>query len=58
MVVNSVDVSMAVDQLLHHAIHSEPGCQDQGSGSIIHACIQLCRAVTDQNLAEDEDTDT
>lgn len=26
VVIHSVDVSVAVDELLHYALHSQPGC--------------------------------
>lgn len=54
MVVYSVDVSVAVDQLLHHPLHGEPGCQDQWSGAVVHAGVQFCCTIPDQNLREEQ----
>lgn len=50
MVVHSIDVGVAVDQLLHHTLHSKSSSQDQRSRAFIHASVQFCRAVSDQNL--------
>lgn len=52
MVIYGIDVSVAVDQLFHHALHSEPGCQDQWSSTIVHAGIQFCGTITNQDLRE------
>lgn len=53
MVVYSVDVSVAVDQLLHHPFHGEPSCQNQWSGAVVHAGVQFCCTIPDQNLREE-----
>lgn len=53
MVVHSVDVGVAVDQLLHHTLHSKSSSQDQRSRAVVHAGVQFCRAVSDQNLKKD-----
>lgn len=52
VVIYSVDVSVAVDQLLHHSFHSKPGSQDQWSSPVIHASIQFCCTIPDQNLSK------
>lgn len=52
-VIDSVDVSMAVDELLHHALHCQASCQDQRGGAIVHAGIQVCGTIPDQNLQKD-----
>lgn len=57
VVIYSVDVSVAVDQLLHHSFHSKPGSQDQWSSAVVHASIQFCCTISDQNLRKHEDTD-
>lgn len=49
-VVNGVDVSVAGDELLHHALHGQPGGQDQRGGAVLHAGVQICGPVPDQNL--------
>lgn len=50
VVVDGVDVCVAVHKLLHHALHGQAGCQDQGCGAIIHARVQVCGTVPDQDL--------
>lgn len=54
MVIHSVDVSVAVDQLLYHSLHSKSCSQDQRSRAVVHASVQFCRAVSDQNLRKND----
>lgn len=54
VVVDSVDVSVAMYQFLHHAFHSQPGSQDQRCGAIVHPGIQLGGPVTDQDLRREQ----
>lgn len=49
-IIDCIDVSMTVNQLLHHALHCQPGSQDQGCSAIMHTGIQVCGAVPYQNL--------
>ena len=56
VVVHSIDVRVTVDQLLHHALHGQPGSQDEGRGAVVHAGVQLCGAVTDQDLRNGTNT--
>ena len=51
-VINGVDFSMAVDEFLHHALHSQSRGQDQWGRSVIHTGIQICCTVTDQDLKD------
>lgn len=48
--VDSVDVCVAGDELLHHALHCQAGGQDEGRGAVVHAGIQVSGTVTDQDL--------
>jgi hypothetical protein len=41
---------MAGDELFHHALHCQAGCQDQCSRAICHSGIQVSGAVPDENL--------
>ncbi len=43
--ITRLTISMAGDQLFHHAFYCQDGLQDQSSGAIIHACIQVCGTV-------------
>lgn len=54
VVIDSIDVRVAVDQFLHHALHSQPGSQDQRCGAIVHPGIQLGGPVTDQDLRREQ----
>ena len=38
-VIDGVDVSVAVDELFHHALHSQSCSQDQWGRSIIHTSV-------------------
>ena len=49
-VIDGVGVGVAVDELVHHALHRQPGGQDQRGGSVVHAGVQVCGAVPDQDL--------
>lgn len=48
--IDCVDVSMTSDELLHHALYCQPCCQDQCRRAIIHTGVQICGAISDQNL--------
>lgn len=50
--IHGIDISMAGNELFHHALHRQAGCQDQCRGAICHAGIQVCGAVPDENLEE------
>lgn len=50
MIIDSIDVCMAVHEFLYHALHSKARCQDEGRGAVIHAGIKLSCTVADQNL--------
>ena len=50
--IHSIDISMAGDELFHHALHCQAGRQDQCCGAVCHAGIQVCGAVPDENLRE------
>lgn len=49
-IIDGIHISMAVDELIHHALHCQPGSQDQGCSAIMHAGIQVCGAVSYENL--------
>lgn len=48
--VNSINISVAGDELLHHTLHRQPSSQYQSCGAIVHSGIQICRPCPDQNL--------
>ena len=50
--IHSVDISVAGNELFHHALHCQAGRQDQCRRAICHAGIQVCGAVPDKNLGK------
>lgn len=46
-IIGGVSVGVAVDKLLHHAINSQSGCQDQRCCSVVHAGVKISGAVAD-----------
>lgn len=50
--IHSIDISVAGNELFHHALHRQAGRQDQCGRPIRHAGIQVCGAVPDENLGE------
>lgn len=48
--INSINISVAGDELLHHALHCQPSGQDKSCGAVVHPCIQIRRPCPDQNL--------
>lgn len=49
-IIDGVHVGVTVDELIHHALHRQPGSQDQRRGAVMHAGIQVCGAIPYQNL--------
>ena len=48
--VDGVDVGVAGDELLHHALHRHAGGQDERRGAVVHAGVQVCGTVPDEDL--------
>lgn len=51
-VVHSIDVSVRIDEVLQHALHGQAGGQDQGRRAVMHAGVQVCGPVPDQDLGD------
>lgn len=49
-VVGCVGVGVAVDKLIHHAVHGQAGGQDERCCSIVHAGVKVCGTVSDEDL--------
>lgn len=52
--IHGIDVGVAGNELFHHALHRQAGCQDQCSRAIRHAGIQVSGAVPDENLKKSQ----
>lgn len=48
--IHCIDIGVAGDELFHHSLHRQAGCQDQCSRAICHSGIQVSGAVPDENL--------
>lgn len=53
-IIHGVDIGMCVDEVFQHALHGQAGGQDQRGRAIVHAGVQVCGSVPDQNLGNSQ----